>query len=73
MRMFDTSIIDYKRSITFDNGICAEFNDESLIIFYDSDTDEEITSIDPADLSTLYHTYRGMIKERMEESQWSGK
>ena len=69
--MFDIPSIDYKRSIMFDNGICAEFNEESLIMFYNED-DELIMMLDPADLSTLYHAYRGMIKEHIEAMRWSG-
>ena len=69
--MIDTSIMDYKRSITFDNGICAEFNEESLIMFYNED-DELIMMLDPSDLSTLYHAYRGMIREHIDAMRWRG-
>ena len=69
--MIDMPSIDYKRSIAFDNGICAEFNEESLIMFYNED-DELIMMLDPSDLSTLYHAYRGMIKEHIDAMRWSG-
>ena len=71
MCVIDTPIMDFKRSIAFDNGICAEFNEESLIMFYNED-DELIMMLDPADLSTLYHAYRGMIKEHIEAMRWRG-
>jgi hypothetical protein len=71
--MFDTrDIPDFFRSITFGNGICVEFNEESTIIFYDSD-DEKIMQLDPSDLTTLYSAYRGMTRECLEEEMWSNK
>lgn len=69
--MFDTrDIPDFFHSITFGNGICVEFNEESTINFYDSD-DEKIIQLDPSDLTTLYYAYRGMVRERLEEKTWS--
>jgi len=71
--MFDTrDIPDFFHSITFANGICAEFNEESTIIFYNSD-DEKIMSIDPSDMMALYASYRAMVRERLEEEGWSNK
>lgn len=68
--MFDTrDIPDFFRSITFDNGNIAEFNEESMIMFYNSD-EEKIMQLDPADLTTLYATYRAMVRERLEEGMW---
>jgi hypothetical protein len=72
--MFDTrDIPDFFNSITFDNGICVEFNEESMIIFYDSNDDGEVMRLDPSDLTTLYSAYRGMVREKLEEDGWSNK
>jgi hypothetical protein len=71
--VFDTrDIPDFFRSITLDNGISIEFNEESTINFYDSN-DEKIMQLDPTDLTTLYATYRAMVRERLEEDAWSNK
>lgn len=69
--MFDKRIVpDFFYTITFDNGITAEFNEESQISFYGVDGDESILRIDPSDLSTLHSAYRTMVKERIEEERW---
>ena len=60
------------QSITFDSRICAEFNHESQITFYDENEDE-IMMLDPSDLSTLYHAYRACVKEHLQEERWKGK
>ena len=71
--MFDTrDIPDFFHSITFDNGIIAEFNEESTIMFYNSD-EEKIMQLDPSDLMILYSAYRGMVRERLEEEMWDNK
>lgn len=71
--MIDTqNIPDFFRSMAFDTGITAEFNHESLIMFYNSD-DEEIMRLDPNDVMILYSAYRGMVRERLEERMWSNK
>lgn len=73
MTMFDTQDVpDFFHSITFDNGIIVEFNNESMLLFYNTD-EEEVMRLDPADLTTLYSAYRGMVRERCEESAWSGE
>jgi len=73
--MFDTRIPipDFFKSITFDNGVVVEFNEESNIRFYNDVEDEAIMCLDPSDLSTLYASYRNMVKEQIEERHWSGK
>ena len=69
--MFDTrDIPDFFHSMTFDNEICAEFNEESTINFYNSD-DEKIMQLDPSDLMILYSAHRGMVRERLEEDRWA--
>ena len=71
--MFDTQDIpDFFHSITFDNGICVEFNEASTINFYNSD-DEKIMQLDPSDIMILYSAHRGMVRERFEEDMWSNK
>lgn len=70
--MFDTQDIpDFFHSMTFDNGIIVEFNQESMIMFYNSD-DEKIMQLDPGDLTMLYAAYRAMVREGMEECAWRG-
>ena len=49
--------------------IIVNFNEESCIFFYDSETDEEIMRIDPSDLSIIYGVYQQMKKEIKEEEQ----
>ena len=69
--MFDTrDIPDFFHSITFDNGICTEFDEESTINFYDSNG-EIMMRLDPSDLTTIYAAYRAMVRERLEEEVWS--
>jgi len=69
--MFDVrSVPDFFHSITFENGVSVEFNEESTIMFYNQDSDEPIMMLDPSDLSTIYAAYRMLVKERLEESCW---
>ena len=71
--MFDTrDIPEFFHSITFDNGITVEFNHESTLNFYNSD-EEMIMQLDPIDMTTIYATYRAMVREYLEEDVWSNK
>ena len=64
---------DHVYSLQFESDICATFGRETLIDLYDTVTDELIASIDPGDLASLYHAYRGMVREELEEKFWSGE
>ena len=71
--MFDTrDIPDFFHSIILDDGTIVEFNQESTIMFYNSD-EERIMQLDPSDLMVLYASYRAMVRERLEERMWSNK
>lgn len=71
--MFDTrDIPEFFHSITFDNGITVEFNHESTLNFYNSD-EEMIMQLDPVDMTTIYATYRAMVREHLEEDGWSNQ
>lgn len=54
-------------SLQFESDICATFGHETLIDLYDTETDELIASIDPTDLTSLYHAYRGMVYDAIRE------
>ena len=59
---------DFEFRIGFHGEIIVSFDEESLIFFYDSETEEEIMRIDPSDLSIIYGVYQQMKKELREEA-----
>jgi len=54
---------EFEFRIGLNGKIIVSFDEESLIFFYDADTEEEIMRIDPSDLSIIYGVFQQMKKE----------
>lgn len=63
---------DFFHSMTFGDGVTAEFNNISTVMFYNSDG-ERIMQLDPGDMMMLYAAYRAMVREGLEEEAWHGE
>lgn len=54
---------EFEFRVGLNGKIIVSFDEESLIFFYDAETEEEIMRLDPNDLSIIYGVFQQMKKE----------
>jgi len=54
---------EFEFRIGLNGKIIVSFDEESLIFFYDAETEEEIMRLDPSDLSIVYGVFQQMKRE----------
>jgi len=54
---------EFEFRVGLNGKIIVSFDEESLIFFYDAETEEEIMRLDPSDLSIVYGVFQQMKRE----------